>query len=151
MLLKCPKPLQVHFAPHVLNKPIQCFFKLLCPSSCDWPNWHLQWVVGMITLSVGLIRINSCLCFFFDMRLFVCKCYDEFLLLCGRTICFDHIFQLCLLFSFRYHVFNKKNKFKFNKSTSASSSSSVDDHVMNLSNDYEDASNVEVNQLRLSH
>jgi hypothetical protein len=18
------------------------------PSSCDWPNWHLQWVVGLI-------------------------------------------------------------------------------------------------------
>jgi len=34
-----------------------CFFKFLCPSSCDWPNWHLLWVVGMITLGVGLIRI----------------------------------------------------------------------------------------------
>ena len=59
MLLKCPRPLLVHFAPYVLNKPIHCFFKLLCPSSCDWPNWHLQWVVGMITLGVGLIRINT--------------------------------------------------------------------------------------------
>ena len=45
--------------PYVLNKRIQCFFKLLCPSSCDWPNWHLQWVVGMITLGVGLIRIRG--------------------------------------------------------------------------------------------
>ena len=33
------------------------FFDFLCPSSCDWPNWHLQWVVGMITLGVGMIRI----------------------------------------------------------------------------------------------
>jgi len=32
---------------------------LLYPSSCDWPNWHLQWVVDMIMLVVGLIRIKT--------------------------------------------------------------------------------------------
>jgi len=39
------------------KKLIQCFFKLVCPSSCNWPNWHLQWVVGIVTLGVGLIFI----------------------------------------------------------------------------------------------
>jgi len=57
MLLRCPKPLEVHFAPYVLNKLIQCFFKFLRPNSCNSPNWHLQWVVGMIMLGVGLIFI----------------------------------------------------------------------------------------------
>ena len=59
--LNVSSPLQVHFASYVLNKSIQCFFKFLRPSSCNWPNWHLQWVVGMITLGVGLIRINEIL------------------------------------------------------------------------------------------
>jgi hypothetical protein len=41
------------------TSPFKCFFKLLRPSSCNWPNWHLQWVIGMIKLGVGLILITN--------------------------------------------------------------------------------------------
>jgi len=57
MLLRCPKLLYVHLTPYVLNKLIQCFFKFLWSSSSNWPNWHLQWVIGMIMLGVELILI----------------------------------------------------------------------------------------------
>jgi len=57
--LNVPSPSRSILLHMFWTNPFQCFFKFLCPSSCDWPNWHLQWVVGMITLGVGLIRIKS--------------------------------------------------------------------------------------------
>jgi hypothetical protein len=40
--------------------------------------------------------------------------------------------------------YSRKNKSKSNKNASVSSSNSIDDHVMNLENDYKKTPNIEV-------
>jgi hypothetical protein len=59
MVPRCLKLFYVHLAPYVLNQPIQCIFKFLCSSFCNWPlgasngslallslvfDWSTSWV-----------------------------------------------------------------------------------------------------------
>jgi len=68
----------------------------------------------------------------------------SFYCLVEGTICLDHIFFNSVHYFLLDIMYSIRNKFKFNKSTIASSSSSVDDHVMNLGDNYKEAHNVEV-------